>query len=56
MSDLAPDPERFTLRQGAQARDDFAMIVDELDFVKEQLARLPTRRNQAFSPANSRQG
>jgi len=39
MSDL--DPERFTLRQASQARDDFAQIMDELDFVKELLARLP---------------
>ena len=35
MTDLGP--ERFTLRQAAQARDDFAQIMDELDFVKEQL-------------------
>ena len=48
MTDL--DSERFTLRQAAQARDDFAQIMDELDFVKEQLARLPTRRDQAFTP------
>jgi hypothetical protein len=48
MADL--DPERFTLRQAAQARDDFAMIMDELEFVKSQLARLPTRRDQAFVP------
>ena len=44
------DPERFTLRQAAHARDDFAQVMDELDFVKEQLARLPTRRDQAFTP------
>jgi hypothetical protein len=44
------DPDRFTLRQAAQARDDFAQIMDELDLVKEQLARLPTRRDQAFTP------
>ena len=44
------DPERFTLREAAQARDDFAMIMDELEFVKELLARLPTRRDQAFVP------
>jgi hypothetical protein len=50
MSDLADDPERFTLRQAAQARDDFAMIMDELDFMKTQLARLPTRRDEAFTP------
>ena len=48
MSDL--DRERFTLRQAAQARDDLAQIMDELDFVKELLARLPTRRDQAFTP------
>ena len=48
MADL--DPERFTLRQAAQARDDFAMIMDELEFVKSRLARLPTRRDQAFVP------
>ena len=47
MTDL--DPERFTLRQAAQARDDFAQNMDELDFVKELLARLPTRRDQAFT-------
>jgi hypothetical protein len=44
------DPERFTLRQAAQARDDFAQVMDELDFVKELIARLPTRRDQAFVP------
>lgn len=44
MPDLADDPEhRLTLRQVAQARDDFAMILDELDFVQTQLSRLPTR-------------
>ena len=44
------DPERFTLRQAAQARDDFAQVMDELDFVKELIARIPTRRDQAFVP------
>ena len=29
MTDLAPEP--FTLRQAAQARDDFAQVMDELD-------------------------
>lgn len=44
MSDLADDPEyRLTLRQAAQARDDFAIILDELDFVKSQLSRQPDR-------------
>ena len=45
-----PDPERFTLRQAAQARDDFAQVMDELDFLKELIARIPTRRDQAFVP------
>jgi hypothetical protein len=41
---LADDPERrLTLRQADQARDDSARILDGLDFVKSQLARLPTR-------------
>ena len=48
MSDF--DPENFTLRQAAQARDDFAQVMDELEFVKELIARLPTRRDQAFTP------
>ena len=48
MTDLEPEP--FTLRQAAQARDDFAQVMDELDFVKELIARIPTRRDQAFFP------
>ena len=44
------DPDRSTLHQAAQARDDFAQVMDELDFVKELSARLPTRRDQAFQP------
>jgi hypothetical protein len=44
------DPERFTLRQAAKARDDFAQVMDELEFVKELIARIPTRRDQAFVP------
>ena len=48
MSDL--DPEKFTLRQAAQARDDVAQVMDELEFVKELISRLPTRRDQAFTP------
>ena len=44
------DPERFTLRQAAQARDDFAQAMEELEYVKAQLARFPTRRDQAFTP------
>jgi hypothetical protein len=44
------DPERFTLRQAAQARDDFAEVMDELELVKELIARIPTRGDQAFVP------
>jgi len=44
MTDL--DAERFTLRQAAQARDDFAMIMDELHFVKSSWP--------AFRPAGIR--
>ena len=54
MSDL--DPERFTLRQAAQARDDFAQVMDELDFVKQLIARIPTRRDQAFVPLRTMLG
>jgi hypothetical protein len=44
MPDLADDPEyRLTLRQADQAREDFAILLDELDFLKMQLSRLPTR-------------
>jgi hypothetical protein len=44
------DPERSTLRQATQARDDFAQVMDELDFVKELITGLPSRRDQAFQP------
>jgi len=54
MTDL--DPQRFTLRQAAQARDDFAQVMDELDFLKEQLARLPTSRDQALVPLQTMLG
>jgi hypothetical protein len=45
MADL--DPDRFTLRQADAAREDFAQLIEELDLVKEQLARLATRKDQA---------
>jgi hypothetical protein len=41
MSDLNPD--RFALRQADQAREAYAQVMEELELVKEQLARLPTR-------------
>jgi ferric-dicitrate binding protein FerR (iron transport regulator) len=44
MSDLAEHPEhRLTLYQADQAWNDFATILDELDFLKGQLARRPAR-------------
>ena len=44
MSDI--DPDRFTLRQVDAPREDYAQVMEELDLIKEQLARLPTRRDQ----------
>jgi hypothetical protein len=38
-----PDEYQLTLRQADQSRADFAEISDDLDFIKAQLARLPTR-------------
>jgi hypothetical protein len=38
-----PDENPFTLRQVDLARADFAAIADDLDFIKGQLARVPTR-------------
>ena len=40
---LAEDPERLTLRQADQARDDFAAIESDLQIIMGQLARLPDR-------------
>ena len=48
MSDI--DPARFTLRQVDALREALAQVMEELDLVKELLARLPTRREQAFIP------
>jgi hypothetical protein len=44
------DLDRFTLRQIDALREDYAQVMEELDLVKELLARLPTRREQAFTP------
>jgi hypothetical protein len=44
------DPNGFVLRQVDQAREAYAKVMEELELVKEQLARLPTRRDQAFTP------
>jgi hypothetical protein len=42
-----PDERPFTLRQIDQARSDFYAIGDDLEFIKSQLARLPTRKEMA---------
>ena len=39
--------DRLSLRQADAARADLYAIHDELDFVKMQIARLPTRRDLA---------
>jgi hypothetical protein len=41
------DDHSFTLRQVDLARADFAAIADDLDFLKAQLARIPTRKEIA---------
>ena len=38
-----PDEHTLTLRQADQARSDFALIEDQLEFIMHQLARVPTR-------------
>jgi hypothetical protein len=37
----------FSLRQIDQARGDLYAIADDLEFIKTQLARLPTRKDLA---------
>jgi hypothetical protein len=37
-------PRVPTRQQADQARQDFAILLDELDFLKMQLSRLPTRK------------
>ena len=41
------DERSFTLRQVDQARSDLYSIGDDLEFIKTQLARLPTRKQLA---------
>ena len=38
-----PDENILALRQADQARTDFALIEDHLEFIAGQLARVPTR-------------
>ena len=42
-----PDQNILTLRRADQARTDFAPIEEHLEFLAGQLARIPTRKEQA---------
>ena len=42
-----PDEHTLSLHQADGARRDFAAIAGELEFITEQLARLPTRKELA---------
>jgi hypothetical protein len=44
------DNRTFTLHRADQARTDFAAIESDLEFIVEQLARLPTRKEMALRP------
>jgi hypothetical protein len=43
------DPNRFTLRQVDALREAIAQVMEEVEFLRELLVRLPTRRDQAFA-------
>ena len=43
------DTRHFTLRQADQARTEFALIEDQLEFLAGQLAKQPTRGDLAKS-------
>ena len=40
---MPPDEEHLSLRQADQIRGDLYGLQDDLDFIKVQLGRLPTR-------------
>jgi hypothetical protein len=40
---MPPDEDQLSLRQADQIRGDLYGIQDDLDFIKVQLARLPTK-------------
>ena len=42
-----PDENILTLRRVDQTRTDFALIEEHLEFLAGQLARIPTRKEQA---------
>jgi hypothetical protein len=41
------DERTFTLRQIDQARRSLSGVADDLDFIRSQLARIPTRKDLA---------
>jgi len=43
------DPDRFILGPVDALPEAYAQVMEELDLVKEHLARLPTRKEQAFT-------
>jgi hypothetical protein len=43
-----PNQDRLTLRQADAARADLYAIDDKVDFIKVQIARLPTRKDLAL--------
>jgi hypothetical protein len=47
MSGVMPEENHLTLWQVDQARTDFTAIEEKLDFIKAQLGRLHTRKEQA---------
>jgi hypothetical protein len=47
-----PAEDQLSLRQADQARGDLYAIQDDLNFIKVQLARLPTR-NEVWCSASS---
>lgn len=44
-----PDVHILSLRQANQARTDFAAVESDLEFIMAQLARIPTRKEQAHN-------
>jgi hypothetical protein len=42
-----PDENILTLRRADQARTDFALVESNLELIMAQLARIPTRKEQA---------
>jgi hypothetical protein len=48
-----PTEYELTLRQADQARSDFAVIENSLEFIMTQVSKVPTRRELAWVAAGS---